>query len=571
MAGRYLVSHGEGFAANARPWVVSFELGAYDRARPLVIDPVLIYSTYLGGSGLDRVWDMAVDGSGSVYVVGETGSTNFPTANPSHETFNGGPTDVFVAKFGPAGTNLVYATYLGGDQDDVGFGIALGPGGDVYLTGATFSTNFPVSPNAVSTNIHGVAFFGYYPYDAFVVKLDPSGANLLYSTYLGGSDEENGVGIAVDSGGNAFVTGFTRSTDFPTNGLDSSFGGGPYDAFVAKLTTTDNRVLYGAYLGGSGEDRGQSIAVDSSGGAVVAGFTGSLNFPWTNAVQTNFLGGGYDVFVTRLSADGATKVFSTYLGGNGNESATRLALDAAGNVYLTGFTFSTDFPTRNAISSTNNGVEDVFVVKLAPNGTNLVYSTYFGSTDREEGWGIAVDASGSAYVTGETFSTNFFTANSMQSTTAGGSDVFLLKLTPDGTAAEFSTLFGGNSNDNGYSVVLDSAGNAYVAGSTVSTDFPTVPATNPVQTAFGGGFGDGFVAKIYPGSASLHAERSDGSNVTIRWPTGLVNYELQSTSELTAPNNWSTVTNAPIASGSDNTVTFSGPAGTSYFRLHRVP
>jgi len=554
---------------------IGFDIGTYDRNQPLVIDPVLIYSTYLGGLSVDKAWDVAVDSNGSAYVVGQTASTNFPITDAFAPDFNGGPNDVFVAKLGPQGTNLVFATYLGGNQQDVGFAIALGGNGDIYLTGTTSSTNFPVTTNAVSTTNHGSAFVGFYRYDAFLVRLDPAGTNLLYSTYLGGSFDDNGLAIAVDGVGSAYVTGFTSSTDFPTNGFASSFGSGPgadpFDAFVAKLTTTDASISYSGYLGGSGDDRGQSIAVDAQGRAVVAGFTGSADFSWTNALQTNFLGGVYDGFVTRFSPDGSTRLFSTYLGGNGSDNVLRVALGGDASIYLTGFTFSTNFPTLNAISATNHGIGDVFVAKLEPSGTNIVYSTYLGGADAEEGWGITVDPTGSAYVVGETFSANFLTANAFQATNAGLADVFVLKLTTNGTAVEFSTLLGGSGVDYGYSLALDGDGNAYVVGQTASTNFPTVPFTNGLQNASGGGRDDGFVAKIFSGNAALRAERSGANDVTVFWPTGLVNYALESNEELAATNNWMTVTNRPIAAGGDNSVTFTNTVGARFFRLKRSP
>jgi len=554
---------------------IGIDIGAYDRSEPLVIDPVLIYSTYLGGVGVDKAWDIAVDSNGSAYVVGQTASTNFPVANASVPDFNGGPNDVFVAKLGPQGTNLVFATYLGGSQQDVGFALALGGNGDIYLTGTTSSTNFPVTTNAVSTTNHGPVFVGFYRYDAFLARLDAAGTNLLYSTYLGGSFDDNGLAVAVDNGGSAYVTGFTASTDFPTNGFASAFGSGPgadtFDAFIAKLTTADASISYSGYLGGSGDDRGQSIAVDAQGRAVVAGFTSSENFSWTNALQTNFLGGVYDGFVTRFSPDGSTKLFSTYLGGNGSDNMLRVALGGDASIYLTGSTFSTNFPTLNAISATNHGIGDVFVTKLDSSGANIVYSTYLGGADTEEGWGMAVDAMGSAYVVGETFSANFATTDAFQATNAGLADVFVLKLATNGAAVEFSTLLGGSGLDYGYSLARDGDGNVYVVGQTGSTNFPTVPSTNGLQNASGGGRDDGFIAKIFSGNAALRAERSGANDVTIFWPMGLVNYALESAEALAATNNWTMVTNSPTASGGDNSVTFTNTAGALFFRLKRSP
>jgi beta-propeller repeat-containing protein len=546
---------------------VGFKIGAYDRHQPLVIDPVLIYSTYLGGTGMDRAHYVAVDSDGSAYVVGDTASTNFPVAGALNPTFNGGGNDVFVAKLDPQGTNFVFATYLGGNQGDFGYALALGGNGDIYLTGVTSSTNFPVTTNAVFTTNRG--------FDAFLVRLDATGTDLLYSTYLGGSLYDVGLRIAVDGSGNAYVTGRTASNDFPTNGFASSFGSGlsgSYDVFIAKLTATDTNIAYSGYLGGSGDDYIASIAVDAQGRAVAGGFTTSSDFPCTNAMQTNILA-GFDGFVTRFSADGSTKLFSTYLGGNGNDFVDGLALDVDGNIYLTGSTSSTDFPTRNAISATNHGLADVFVTKLEPNGTNIIYSTYLGgSMDTDEGWGIAVDVTGSAYVVGVTFSNDFFTTNAVQAIPPGGnSDAFLLKLATNGAAIEFSTFLGGRFADFGNSVALDGDGNAYVVGVTSSTSFPTVPSSNGLQNAFGGGMYDGFIARIFPGNAALRAERGTTNDVSILWPRALLNFELQSTDLLMATNNWIAVTNSPLVAGEDYFLTFSAIGGPRFFRLSRNP
>src|SRR5262249_17980561 len=234
---------------------IGFEMGAYDRTRPLIIDPVLVYSALLGGAGLDKGWDIAVDPNGCVYLTGETASTDFPTNNalyPTNSSYRSAQRDVFVAKLGAEGTNLVYSTYLGGNGDDAGFGIALDGAGDVYVTGVTASTNFPfpaTATNAISTNLHGSPSLGIYPYDAFVVKLDAAGSHLLYSTFIGGAKPDGGNAIAVDDAGGIYVAGTTASTDFPTNGTTRSFAGGAYDAFVLKLRTDTTNLIYSSYLG----------------------------------------------------------------------------------------------------------------------------------------------------------------------------------------------------------------------------------------------------------------------------------------------------------------------------------
>jgi len=562
---------------------VGFKIGTYDRTRPLIIDPVLVYSALLGGTGLDKGWDIAVDTNGCVYLTGETASPNFPTNNalyPTNSSSRSIQRDVFVAKLGAEGTNLVFSTYLGGDGDDAGFGIALDGAGDVYLTGVTASTNFPIIGNAISTNLHGSASLGIYPYDAFVVKLDGAGTNLLYSTFIGGAQPDGGNAIAVDDSGGIYVAGTTGSADFPTNGTTQTFAGGLYDAFVLKLTTTSTNLIYSAYLGGAGADYGFGVAVDSAGSAVVVGLTSSpLDFPTTNAIQTNFAGGLYDVFITKFSPDGATRLFSTYFGGDGNDQTRRVALDNLGNICFAGFTTSLNFPTNsNPLYPTNStqayptnvGIADAFVVKLDPSGTNLIYSTYLGGGFNDEAWGIAVDTNRNVYVVGKTSSPDFPAVNAYQSVLLGLEQVFVTRINADGTALDYSTFLGGQLSSVGYGIAVDHAGNAYITGFTGSPDFPVYPATNSAGPAFVGA-GDVFVAKLFPRNAELRTLSSGTGDVSILWPYGLPNFELQAAQDFGATNiNWATVTNlTATVVGDDNSLTFTNVSGIQFFRLRR--
>ena len=338
--------------------------------------------------------------------------------------------------------------------------------------------------------------------DAFVTKLSAAGSTLVYSTYLGGSNIDQGFGITADGTGNAYVTGRTRSTNFPTaNALQPTFGGGafPYDAFVTKLNAAGSTLLYSTYLGGSGDDSGFGIAVDSAGNAYVTGDTSSTNFPTANALQPT-LGGTADAFVTKLNAAGSTLLYSTYLGGSSGDQGLGIAVDSAGNAYVTGGTNSTNFPTVNALQPTTGDTADAFVTKLNAAGSTLLYSTYLGGSSGDQGYDIAVDSAGNAYVTGFTSSTNFPIANALQPTFGGGtiiysSDAFVTKLNAAGSTLLYSTYLGGRGDDWGRGIAADGTGNAYVTGDTYSTDFPTV---NALQPAFGGGFtlNDAFVAKI---------------------------------------------------------------------------
>jgi hypothetical protein len=460
---------------------IGFQLGEYDHDQPLVIDPALSYSTYLGGSDSDWGLGIAVDASGNAYVTGATYSTNFPTVNALQST-PGGPSNPFVTKINASGSAVVYSTYLGGSDFDGGLGIAVDASGNAYVTGQTSSHNFP-TVNALQPTLAGVGS------DVFVTKINASGSALVYSTYLGGNSDDIGLGIAVDASGNAYVTGFTYSTNFPAvNALQST--GGPVNAFVTKINASGSALVYSTYLGnyfviGSG------IAVDPSGNAYVTGYTATDSFPTVNALQSTF-GGGVDAFVTKINASGSALVYSTYLGGSMYDAGRGIAVNASGNAYVTGETCSTNLPTANALQPALSGFCDAFVAKINASGSALVYSTYLGGSDYDVGYGIAVDASGNAYVTGQTVSTNFPTVNALQSTICGSSDAFVTKINASGSALVYSTYLGGSGDDIGSGIAVDASGNAYVTGYTVSHNFPTV---NAVQSIFGGSV-DAFVTKI---------------------------------------------------------------------------
>jgi photosystem II stability/assembly factor-like uncharacterized protein len=457
---------------------VGFALGAYDVSRPLVIDPVLSYSTYLGGSNLDWGFGIAVDAAGNAYVTGQTWSTDFPTANPFQTNLKG-LYNAFVTKLTADGASLVYSTYLGGSADR-GSGIAVDAAGNAYVTGYTFSDNFP-TVNPFQSTLKG-------PFNAFVTKLAADGASLVYSTYLGGTGADSGSGIALDAVGSAYVTGSTSSSNFPTANPFQPNLKGTTNTFVTKLFADGASLVYSTYLGGSAftGDGGYGIAVDAAGNAYVTGHTTSTNFPTVSSFQAN-LKGAANAFVTKFAADGASLVYSTYLGGNSNlywlDSGFGIAVDAAGNAYVTGTTSATNFPTANPFQPSLKGIWNAFVTKLAADGASLVYSTYLGGSNSDAGSGIAVDAAGNAYVTGYTQSTNFPTANPFQPNLKGGPDAFVTKLAADGASLVYSTYLGGSDFDGGYGIAVDGAGNAYVTGRTYSANFPTA---NPLQPNLSG-------------------------------------------------------------------------------------
>ena len=473
---------------------ISFKIDHFDREKPLVIDPYLVYSTYLGGSSTDTAYGIAVDDSGSAYIAGMTVSPDFPTINPFQGSRKGNA-DAFVTKLNPSGTALVYSTYLGGANslnatNDGATGIAVDSSGSVYITGSTCSTDFPTLNPIQAVYRGGLT-------DGFVTKLNPSGSALVYSTYLGGNGEDYGSGIVVDSSGNAYITGVTKSTNFPTlNPIQPSNAGGR-DAFVTKLSSS-GALVYSTYLGGSYDDGGTSIAVDSSGSAYVTGETYSPNFPTKNPIQASLGGSDSDAFVTKLNPSGTALVYSTFLGGTYGldydiDYGMGIAVDDSGSAYVVGSTWCSNFPTVNPIQASNAGSRDLFIAKVNPAGTALVYSTYLGGSNNDEGNGIALDGTGSAYITGYTSSTDFPTSNAIQGTHGGGSwDAFVTKLNPSGSALVCSTYLGGNGDDYAQWIAVDSAGSAYITGFTSSTDFPTL---NPFQGSKAAGH-DAFVTKI---------------------------------------------------------------------------
>lgn len=500
---------------------IHFEIGSYNANKQLVIDPVLSYAAYLG-SGRGAL-SVAVDSVGSAYVTGE-GDPSFPITGGPSQTSGGG---AFVMKLNAAGTALVYSTFLG---PGLGRSVAVDSTGNAYVTGSTSSDKFPTTPGAVRTS------YGGGDGDAFVAKLSPNGSSLLYSTYLGGESREAGSSIAVDSTGNAYVTGYTNSRQFPTTplALQTSFGGGETygDIFVTKVNAEGTALLYSTYIGGAGEEGSVGgITVDSSGNAFVTSRTTSTNFPTTPGAFKSSLNNAKDLgdaTVSKLHSTGSTLLYSTYLGGNGLDEGRAIAVDSSGNAYVTGFTTSVDFPvTPGAFAPTCSGCVspppgadggdpfvvsgDAFVTKLNAGGTALVYSTFLGGGEDDGGYGIAVEASGNAYVTGVTSSEDFPTTKNAVRPPAESNDAFVTKLDVRGSALLFSTYFGGRSTDIGHGVALDSAGSIYLAGYTLSLDLPTTPGS--FQAAFSSA-GNAFVAKILMG-AGITSARVKGRKLLV--------------------------------------------------------
>jgi uncharacterized protein (TIGR03437 family) len=477
---------------------VRFAIGAYDRGSPLVIDPVLSYSSYLGGSGNDTSTALAIDSGGNVYVTGATTSPDLPVQGSMGFGFAGGRvimSDAFVTKLDATGTAVLYSTYFGGTGDESAMGVAVDSTGNVYVTGATTSDDFPTVRSFQPESGGGTEVLRM---DAFLVKLDATGSQFLYSTYLGGSGDDSGRAVSVGAGGNPYVAGSTDSADFPLmNALQPALRGGR-DAFVAKLSAT-GALVHSTYLGGSADDDANNLVVGPSGSAYVTGASWSADYPILNGAQQEH-GGSADAFVTKLNPAGTTLVYSTYLGGESDDVGTDIHLDTEGNAHVTGITGSPDFPLVNAVQPEFGSEDllgfDAFAAKVNAEGSALVYSTFLGGSGIDFGFCIAVDVAGNAYVTGETESSDFPTVDAIQAAPGGLNDGFLAKLDPTGTTLEFSTYLGGSGNDSMGAVAVDPSGSVYITGPSLSMDSPVT--FGAFQTDSAGGM-DVLVAKIVPG------------------------------------------------------------------------
>jgi hypothetical protein len=550
----------------SRKGEVCFAVGAYDRTRPLIVDP-LAYSTFLGGNKNDVGNDITVDAAGNAYVTGYTDKATgaqipYPTSAGAYQTTNNGNADVFVTKLNPAGSAIVYSTFIGGQNDDHGNAIAIDASGNAYITGYTLNvsagTFYPTTAGAFQTVYNGGD-------EVFVTKLNTTGTALVYSTLLGGNSEDHGNGIAVDASGNAYVTGYTAKTVsapfFPTTAgaFQTAYIDGD-EVFVTKLNTTGSALIYSTYIAGSNRTRGNDIAIDASGNAYITGFSafvGSPGIPYpttAGAFQTVYTGSD-EVFVTKLNSSGTSLLYSTFIGGSNSDQGNAIAIDASGNAYVTGITANvggsgTAYPTTaGAYDQTYNGLDEVFVSKVNSTGSSLLYSTLIGSARSDVSNDIAVDASGNAYITGSTpfdavdpYPT---TSGAFDETHNGGSDVFVSKLSPGGNLLLYSTYIGGAGDDAGNGIALDAALNVYITGFSdeASPNYPTTAGAYATAHSTGTStITDGFVTKLgLPLDFTLPVELTgfnlSASNhiVTVGWRTASevnnMGFEVQRASE----------------------------------------
>jgi hypothetical protein len=491
---------------------VAFEVPDYDGLHALVIDPVLLYATYLGGSLADTAMEVAADANGDAFVCGNTSSTDFPATAGALQPDNvAGAGEAFVAKLNPSGTALLYATYLGGPGTNA-TAIKVDAAGNAYVAGGTSDATFPVTAGAFqTTNSNGTAV-------AYVLKLNAAGNGLVYSTFLGGNTQDQASDLAVDAAGDAFVVGTILSslgagTTFPTTagaylaaytGLITSLGSG--EAFVAKINPTGSGLEYCSYLDGTGSCSGNGIAVDGTGDAYVTGTVFDGTYPTTAGAYQVAFDSSYNfaAFLTKLNASGSGLVYSTFLGGQASAGLPnssfgyKVAVDANLDAYITGNTQNGVFPTTAGAYQTafNGSTYEPFTAEFNPAGSALVYSTLLGGLGTSESHSVAVDSNGDAYMTGIVQSGGLApTAGAFQSAYGGASEeAFLLELNPAGSAALYCSYLGGSQSDNGSGIALDPAGNIYVAGGTNGA-FPVAPLPGVIQSTYGGN-GDGFVAKF---------------------------------------------------------------------------
>ena len=462
---------------------VGFDVSGRDPSKPLVIDPVLTYSTYLGGTDYNYAMGIAVDSLGYTYVAGYTSSVDFPVVGGVQGIFGGGSCDTevntapcfdaFVSKLNPQGTGLVYSTYLGGTGDDEAVRIAVDSSGQAYVAGFTDSLDFPTAGPLQGSNGGGTCGTATYPtpcYDAFVAKLTASGSNLVYSTYLGGTGDDFASSIAADSSGNAYIAGLTSASDFPVTAgtLQTTYGGGPFDGFVAKISPTGSSLIYSTYLGGSLEDHVNGIALDSSGDAFLTGQTDSANFPVKGGFQTLYTATTcgsalsnipcFEGFLAELNPTGTALLYSSYLGGSAASYGSDIAIDSSGAAYVAGWTTSKDFPvTQGAYDNGWGGTNEIFVAKIAPGGGAIDYATYLGDIYPDQANAIAVDGSGNAWIAGFTYGGKFPVVSPLQASSGGFYDAIVSELDPTGSKLLFSTYLGGTGDESANDLAVDSS------------------------------------------------------------------------------------------------------------------
>ncbi len=513
-------------APASRSFTYGFEIGDYDRSRPLILDPAtVVYCGFIGGSADDRGAAVAIDALGNAYVTGWTASYDFPVTVGPDLTFKSvaGGTDAFVAKVNAAGTDLVYCGFIGGSRDDVGSGIAVDASGNAYVTGWTYSQDFPAVFGPGLSPHGNISQYS----DAFVTKVNAAGTGLAYSGFVGGSLDDRAEGIAVDASGNAYLAGWTESTDFPAKTGPHLVTNGGQDAFIAKVNAAGTGFVYAGYIGGTADDGATAIAIDGSGNAYVTGFTNSYpteHFPVTVGPFLTY-GGSEDAFVAKVNAAGTGLAYCGYIGGTGVDIGAGIAVDSAGNAYVAGTSGSgLGFPATGGPSLVHHAGNDAFVAEVAASGTALVYCGFIGGSGDDQGTAIAVDASGIAYVAGSTDSSaDFPVTGGPYLVQSGLKDAFVATVSASGDSLIYCGYLGGSQNDEGEGIAADGVGNVFVTGYTRSNDFPVsvgpflIPGAGPAAIS-----DDAFIVRLSENlppaaPANLHATTVTATEIDIVW------------------------------------------------------
>ena len=451
---------------------VTFLIGDYNPNVPLIIDPI-IFSTFIGGTDYDSGEDMVVDADGNIFITGSTQSTDFPTIDGGIDNSLNGDFDIFISKMNSDGTDLLFSTFVGSDDGDSGSAIKLDDKNNIYIVGSTNSPDFPVTTYCYDNSYNGES-------DIVAMKFAPDCNRILYSTFIGGSDNDWGWDLEIDDEGNVFVAGTGVSSDFPTTPgcYDETFNG-VEDLYAIKLNLNQSELVYSTYVGGSEFDGafGAQISVDAEGAVYLTGFTDSIDYPTTLGSYDQTLNGANDAFITKLNADGSDLEYSTYIGGSSYEDCMDIALDSEKNAYIHGHTGSVDFPTTfAAYDNTLNGNADLFVTVLNNDGSNLIYSTYIGGASDDIGKGIILDIENNAYITGNTRSEDFpTTPGCFDDSLNDDYDAYICKLNPTGSTLLYSSYIGGDESDVGNEIRIDKENLGIIVGITRSINFPTSP------------------------------------------------------------------------------------------------
>ncbi len=479
-----------------------FQVGEYDKTRLLVIDPLLA-STFIGGSEWEHAHALRLDSSGNVFIAGETESFNYPatagaydrtcgTDGVCNETYAEGNVyyyfDGFISKFDSNLSTLLSSTFIGGSDDDYAHDLAIDSSGNIFITGKTYSSDYPVTEGAYDTTYNGLR-------DVFVSRLDNNLSSLLSSTFIGGSDNEYAHVLAIDSSGNVFITGRTESSDYPvTEGAYDTSYNGLRDVFISRFDNNLSNLLSSTFIGGSDNEYLDAIGIDSSGNVFVAGGTLSDNYPTTPGAYDTTYNGIKDVFVSRLDNNLSSLLSSTYIGGSGYEDACTLTIDSSGNVFVAGGVKSNSYPTTpGAYDTSYNGDTDFFISKLNGNLSSLLSSTFIGGSGKDYVYAIGIDSSGDVFIAGRTESSDYPTTSGAYDTTNAGGDGFVSRLDSNLSSLLSSTFIGGANDDHAHALDIDSSGNVFVAGWTLSPYYPTTAGA--YDTTYNGSW-DVFVSKL---------------------------------------------------------------------------